>query len=92
MAREVPRSIFSTEREAGNNTSKVTEADVHSNTNSSLGSAANVVSVPCDTQRNVGVNPVFTFVNKNVCSMLNAYNIPRDDEEGADVLDVGFVG
>jgi len=89
MAREVPRSIFATEREASNNTSEVTEADVHGNTNSSLGSTADVVPVPCNTQRNVGVNSVSHCLAK--CEGLNANNIPRDDEEGADILDVGFV-
>jgi hypothetical protein len=31
---------------------------VHGNTNSSLGSTTDVVAVPGDTQRNVGINSV----------------------------------
>jgi len=89
MAREVPRSILATEREASNNTSEVTEADMHSNTNSTFGSTTNVVSVPCNTQRYVRVNSVYTSSTK--CEELNANDIPRDDEEGADILDMGFV-
>ena len=49
MAGEIPRSISGTEGEASNDTTKVTEADVHSDPDCSFGSATNVVSVPCDT-------------------------------------------
>lgn len=58
MTGEIPRCISGTEGKARNNTTKVAKADVHSNPNCSLGSATNVVSVPGDTQRNVGINSI----------------------------------
>jgi hypothetical protein len=34
----------------------------------------------------------FCFTSLTKCEVLKANNIPRDDEEGADILDMGFVG
>ena len=53
---QVAGSIFGTERETSDDTSEVTEPDMHGNANSAFGGASNVVSVPGDSHRNVGVN------------------------------------
>jgi hypothetical protein len=56
MPREVARSIIGTERETGNDTSKVSEADMHGNTDGSLRCSSNIVPVPSDAHRNVGID------------------------------------
>ena len=56
VTRSVVRSIILSEDETRDGTSKVTESDVHGNTDTSLERATDVVTVPGDTLGNVGVD------------------------------------
>lgn len=52
----VVRSILGKVDETGDDTTEIAEADVHSNTDTTLDGATNVVTVPGDTLRDVGVD------------------------------------
>ena len=56
MAREVARSVLGTERKTGNDTPKVSKADMHGNTDGSLRCSSNIVPVPSDTHWDVGID------------------------------------
>lgn len=56
MTGEISRRVSGSVRESSDSTSKVTEADVHGNSNTTFGGSANVVTVPGNTHRYVGVN------------------------------------
>src|SRR5690606_5937791 len=56
--------------ETRNNTTQVTEADVHSNTDTTLGRPSNVVSVPSNTHWDVGVD---TASGKEGTEVLNGW-------------------
>jgi hypothetical protein len=55
-ARIVPRLIAGEEEIRRHGSAEVAEADVHGNTDTTLERAANVVAVPSDTLRDVGVD------------------------------------
>ena len=56
MSGEVTWRILSTEGKASNNTAKVTETDVHGNTDSPLSGSTNIISVPGDSHGNIRVD------------------------------------
>lgn len=56
VARSVVGSIVLAVNEAGDSTTEVTEADVHGNTDTALEGTSDVVAVPGDTLRDVGVD------------------------------------
>jgi len=72
MSGEVPWSIHGTEGETGNDTTEITETNMHGDTDSSFGSSTDVVTIPGNSHGNIGVDP-------------------RDDEEGAYILNMGIV-
>jgi hypothetical protein len=56
MTGSVARGFDGAEDESRNGTAKITKADMHGNTNSSLQRSTNVVAVPGNTLRHVGVD------------------------------------
>jgi len=78
MSREESRSIFGSEGETGENTPKVTKPNVHGNTDSSFGSATNVISVPRNTHRDIRVNP---RDDKKRASVLDMRVVGRNKED-----------
>ena len=56
VAGEVARGILGTEGETGDNTSKVTKSNMHSDTDSTFGRTADVVSVPGNSHGDIGIN------------------------------------
>ena len=56
VAMEVARGILGTEGETRNDTSQITESNMHSNTDSSFGGATNVIPVPGNSHGDIGVD------------------------------------
>lgn len=67
--------------ESRDNTSQVTETDVHGNSNTTLGGSSNVVSVPGDTHWDVGID---TASSKEGTGVLNSWLGGGDQHEESD--------
>jgi len=74
-------SVILAVNEAGDGTTEVTEADVHGNTDTALKGTSDVVAVPGDTLRDVGVD---TTSDHEGCEVLGTVGVDSSEDDEAD--------